>query len=128
MSRSYWFGLFLFVVASLGPWAAANAEKYELRAHKITTTVGEDGRGTVVVAVTPVAFDVRAQSWPGRALDPVLHVGDLHFRHYSFPEKGVIRFVASDAADLAEGAEVWLRFGDDQRTRVVLDSSLEVPR
>jgi hypothetical protein len=86
----------------------------------------EDGRGQLVAAVNARALDVRAESWPGRALDPELHVGGLVFREYSFPEKGVIRFVAADAALLPAGAEVAIQYGHDVSTRAVVTAALEV--
>lgn len=95
----------------------------------ITATEAEDGRGGRVVAPrAPRALDLHAPSWPGRALDPVLRVGELRFHHYSFPAKGVMRFVVDDAARLRDGDEVSLQWGDDPSTRVVLTRSLEVPR
>jgi hypothetical protein len=88
----------------------------------------EDGRGNLIEATDPRALDVRAASWPGRALDPVLHVGPLAFREYSFPDKGVIRFVAADAALLPAGAEVAIQYGHDASTRAVVTTALEVAR
>jgi hypothetical protein len=91
-------------------------------------TEGEDGRGATVPAVRPVALEVYADSWPGRALDPVLEVGDLVFRRYRHPDVGVLRFVAADADALPAGAPVFVRYEDDASTRVRATPALAVPR
>jgi hypothetical protein len=95
----------------------------------VDDTQGEDGHGQLVPAQRPVALDVLADAWPGRALDPVLYVGQvLVFRHYRHPGPGVLRFVAADADSLPSGEAVYLQWGDDQRSRVEVTSTLEVPR
>lgn len=92
-------------------------------------TEAEDGHGhTVTVLPAPRVLDLHASSWPGRALDPVLHVGDLHFHHYSFPAREVMRFVVDDVGRLPAGAEAWVQWGDDESSRIVLTRSLEVPK
>jgi hypothetical protein len=95
---------------------------------RISAARGEDGRGGIIAATDPVALDVTAERFGARALDPVLHVGVVEFVHYSFPSKNMMRFVAADAAILVPGVEVWLQWGDDTRSRVVLTRSLEVPK
>jgi len=87
----------------------------------------EDGRGARVEATQPVALDLVADGWPGRAGDPVLTVGGLHFHRYSHPSPEVLRFVAANAADLPRGAPAVLQYGDDPSTRVVVAPSVEVP-
>jgi hypothetical protein len=95
----------------------------------IAAPEAEDGRGARVTAPrAPRALDVHAKSWSGRALDPVLHVGELRFHRYTFPSKGVMRFVVDDVARLHEGDEASLRWGDDEGSKVVLTRSLEVPQ
>lgn len=88
--------------------------------------LAEDGAGGRVAAERPVAIDVTAESWPGRARDPVLEVGPLRFREYEFPAPGVIRFVAADRGLLPAGAEVAVQWGDDAASRVVVTRSLAV--
>jgi hypothetical protein len=111
------------------PAAAGKLAKPRLEITTIAAPEAEDGRGTRVVAPpAPRALDVYAEGWPGRALDPVLHVGELRFHHYTFPAKGVMRFVVDDVARLRDGDEAALQWGDDAKTRVVLTRSLEVPR
>ena len=100
-----------------------------LEVTSIDAAEGEDGRGQVVPARRPVALDVIADAWPGRALDPALHVGqELVFRRYRHPGPGVLRFVAADADALPAGEAVFLQWGDDARSRVQVSAALEVPR
>ena len=97
-----------------------------LDVHPIDETEGEDGRGNRVPAVRPVALDVRADSWPGRALDPVLEIGDLQFRRYSHPDIGVLRYVAADGGALPAGAPVSIRWRDDGSDRMPVAAALQV--
>ncbi len=75
-----------------------------------------------------VAIDLHAESWPGRALDPVLTIGQLTLTEYEHPSKQVLRFVVSDASELVAGSEVVLQYGDDIKSRVVITQALELPR
>ncbi len=107
-------------VAVAAPW---------LEITVVTATEAEDGRGGRITApAAPRGLDVHADGWRGRAVDPVLHVGTLRFHHYTFPAKGVMRFVVDDVARLRSGDEVALQWGDEVSSRVVLTPSLEVPR
>lgn len=100
-----------------------------LKVHKIAAPVAEDGNGHRVTApADPRALDLIAPSWPGRALDPVLHIGDLHFHQYRFESREIMRYVVDDAARLPAGAEVWLQWGNDESSRIVITPSLEVAR
>jgi hypothetical protein len=109
--------------------AAGRVTKPRLEITAVTAVEAEDGGGRRVAAPpAPRALDLHAVSWPGRALDPVLRVGELRFHHYTFPAKGVMRFVVDDVARLRAGDEVSLQWGDDAGTRVVVTPSLEVPR
>lgn len=101
---------------------------YELAIEPVDVRRAENGRGERVAAVAPRALIVRADSWPGRALDPVLHIGQLHFHAYDHPSKSELRYVVADVALLPAGAEAALQYGDDTRSRVVLSTALEVPR
>jgi len=116
-------------VGAMAPGAPGMVAKPRLEITAITAVEAEDGRGGRVTApLAARALDLHATSWPGRALDPVLHVGELRFRHYTFPAKGVLRFVVDDVARLRDGDEVSLLWGDDAGSRVVVTPSLEVPR
>jgi len=109
--------------------AMSMAAAKPLTISRITTLEAEDGLGHRVTSpVDPRALDVHAPAWPGRALDPVLTIGELSFHHYEFPAKGVMRFVVDDVARLHTGDEAWLQWGDDAASRVVLTHSLEVPK
>jgi hypothetical protein len=95
---------------------------------KIDAKRAEDGTGALVEATDPRALVVSADHWPGRALDPVLHIGQLHFHKYEFPSKGALRYVVADAALLTPGVEVAIQYGNDTSSRVVITPSLEVTR
>jgi hypothetical protein len=95
---------------------------------RVDAEQAEDGRGATVAAEAPVAIEIAAEAWPVRAIDPVLHVGDLVFRHYTFPRLNVLRYVAADRALLPAGAAAWIQYGDDTSSRVEVAESLEVPR
>lgn len=82
-----------------------------LRVSPVDVGEAEDGTGQIVVAVRPVAIDVLAPAWGGRALDPVLEIGGLRFHHYSHPGPGILRFVAADGDALPDG-EVAVRWGE----------------
>jgi len=87
---------------------------------------GEDGEGNTVEAANPVAIEITAEAWPVRALDPVLHVGDLTFSHYTFPRLNVLRYVVADREILPAGAEAFVQYGADPDSRVTVAESLEV--
>jgi len=88
----------------------------------------EDGLGKDIKARDPVAMDIAAEHWPTRALDPVLHLGELSFKHYTFPELNVIRYTVADRSVLKDGVGVYVQYGDDEASRVTVTESLEVPR
>ncbi len=106
--------------------APAALERPLVRAYPVEIAEGEDGRGNVVAAAQPIAVDLDARRFPPRALDPVLHVGELRFTRYSHPRPGVLRFVVADRALLPQGAEVAVQYGDDASSRVVVSGALEV--
>lgn len=97
-----------------------------VRAHAVEAEEGEDGRGDLIPATHAIAIDLDARRFPPRALDPVLHVGELRFTRYSHPRPGVLRFVVADRALLPEGAEVAVQYGEDASSRVVVAGALEV--
>jgi hypothetical protein len=88
---------------------------------------GEDGHGRLVAARAPVALDlIRDEGWPGRALDPVLHVGELTFTRYEHTSPTVLRYVAADRDALPGAAAAFVQWGDDESSRVALTPMLEV--
>lgn len=67
-----------------------------------------------------VAFDLDAHAFPPRALDPVLHVGTLALHHYEHPRVGTLRFVLAEDALPADGAPLFVQYGDDAISRTDL--------
>lgn len=115
--------------AQPGTQAAMVVASKRLVISPTTALIAEDGHGRrVTVLPQPRSLDVHAEGWAGRALDPVLHIGELHFHHYEHPAREVMRFTVDDVGRLAKGAEVWLQWGDDVSSRIVISRSLEVPR
>ena len=83
----------------------------------------EDGHGHVVAATNPVAIDLHLErGWPGRAVDPVLLVGDLRFAVYEHPEPTVMRFVMADR-DALPGGPMMLQWGEEVDSRVAIPRS-----
>jgi len=113
---------------STAPPMPRRAVVTKVEVSRIDVERAEDGRGATVAARAPIAIEITAEAWPVRALDPVLHVGDLEFRHYTFPRVNVLRYVAADAALVPAGAAAWIQYGDDDASRVEVAGSLEVPR
>ena len=95
--------------------AVLRVERVELEIEE-----AEDGLGDIVTAPRPVAVDIVATRWIGRALDPVLEVDDRRFRQYVHPGPGLIRFVLADAAWLDEAQVIAIQYGDDLKSRVPL--------
>ncbi len=82
---------------------------------------GEDGRGRTRKADAPHALVLKSDAgWPGRALDPVLHIGDLHFHDYVHVDRTTLRFVVDDVRRLGVGDAVFVQYGEETRTRVRL--------
>ncbi|MBI3210860.1 MAG: hypothetical protein HYZ37_18400 [Candidatus Solibacter usitatus] len=68
-------------------------------------------------------FEVSAEEpFPVRALDPVLHIGDYEVRDYRYGnmENTMLLFTCSEAEQLKDGAEVYLQYGNDERSRTSL--------
>jgi hypothetical protein len=93
-----------------------------LRVARVAVEVeeAEDGYGNIVTATNPIAVDIVATRWIGRALDPVLEVDGRQFRKYVHPGPGLIRFVLADAAWLDEAQSFAIQYGDDLKSRVPL--------
>ncbi len=85
----------------------------------VDAPLAEDGRGGLVTARAPVALELRREDgWPGRALNPVLYVGELRFEHYEHVDPLVLRYVAADGAALPRDADAFVQWGDDAASRV----------
>lgn len=84
---------------------------------------GEDGRGRTRKADAPHALVLKSDAgWPARALDPVLHIGDLHFHDYVHVDRTTLRFVVDDVRRLGIGDAVFVQYGEETRTRVRLSA------
>lgn len=103
------------------PFRVTAAGSATLTVDATTATEGEDGTGRLHTAKDPHALVLKSDAgWPARALDPVLHIGDLHFHAYEHVDRTTIRFVVDDVARLRPGVEVFVRYGTDESTRVRL--------
>lgn len=67
-----------------------------------------------------VAFDIDGRLVPARALDPVLHVGQLTLHAYRFPRPGLMRFELDHAQLPENGVPIYVQFGDDFEGRIQL--------
>lgn len=72
-----------------------------------------DGLGGRVLATQPIALSLGG-GWGGRALDPVLVVGQRRFTEYDFPAPGVLRYTLPDRALLGQGPILVRWAPDDQ--------------
>jgi len=97
---------------------------YKVAVTKVSVAEAEDGNGKTIPAGDARALDLTGPAFPVRALDPVLHIGALHFHAYSYPDRGVLRFVVADVRFLPTEAEVYLQYGDDVHSRIVIARSL----
>jgi len=87
----------------------------------------EDGQGNLIQPQDCVRLTARANTWPARALDPVLHLGQLHFHRYTYGEPGELIFFA-DRALLPASSPAAIHYGDDPNARFELRNRLEVSR
>ena len=71
----------------------------------------EDGYGGRIQTLNPIAVEVEATRWPGRALDPVLVIGERQFYHYSHPGPGRIRYILADTRWASASAEWHIEYG-----------------
>lgn len=108
-----------------GPLLMHNITVQNLSLVPLEPGLAEDGHGQRVAASRPIALDIRAEQWPVRALDPVLFIDSLQFKVYTHPAPGVLRFQLADRALVQGGANAWIQYGDDTRSRVELTALLE---
>jgi len=109
--------------AAEAPQQQANAvapSTRPLTLSSLTNTDAEDGAHHIAPAARAVAFDIDGRLVPARALDPVLHIGQLTLHAYRFPRPGLMRFTLDHAQLPSDGAAVYVQFGDDFEGRVVL--------
>lgn len=92
---------------------------------EVAVPMAEDGSGGVVQAPrAALAIDVTATRWPVRALDPVLHVGQIRLRRYRHVSPFVLRFVIADGASLPRDAPAFVQYGDDVGSRIDVAQAL----
>ncbi|NIS36309.1 MAG: hypothetical protein GWN73_38010 [Actinobacteria bacterium] len=73
---------------------------------------------TVVSPTGPVTIDLRREGgWPGRALDPVLTIGELVLTRYRHVDAEVLRFEGDDGV-VDVDADAWVQWGDDASSRL----------
>ena len=106
---------------------APTEERRLLTVTPIEIAEAEDGQGRVIAATNAIAFDLDARRFPPGGIDPVLHVGELDLRRYEHPRLGVLRFVCADRSLLTAGAPVFVQYGNDPSTRVVVSNGLVLP-
>jgi len=73
--------------------------------------------------VPAVEFVVTSQDrFPVRALDPVLHVGQVEVRQYRYADiaNKTLVFTLFDVQKLEDDVPVYLQYGNDKRTRTEL--------
>jgi hypothetical protein len=104
---------------------AQRIEEVQLLA--IDTAESEDGFGNLVTSTLAIAIEIQTEGWPGKAMDPVLVVGEARFTHYSHPSPTVIRFVVADPALLPAGAEAIVRYGEREVARFTLPAHGATP-
>lgn len=98
---------------------------YALKLVAVSVAEAENGREVLVPATDPRGLELSGY-FPGRALDPVLHVGDLHFHRYRYTDTGRLMFVVADVGLLKAGAEVYVQYGDNPHSRIDITASLEL--
>jgi len=81
------------------------------------------GAAAEAAKVPAVEFVVTSEDrFPARALDPVLHVGNLEVRQYRYADiaNKTLVFTLYDLGKLQDGVAVYLQYGGDARTRTEL--------
>jgi hypothetical protein len=111
-----------------GPDPRTSTAPARLSTRTIDVADAEDGRGHRVSAVRALALDVsRDEGWPARGHVPTLHVGQLQFHASETIDERTIRFIAADASALPRSATVFVQWGSDTRTRVMVSGSFAAP-
>ncbi len=82
---------------------------------------GEDGHGRTLKAPAPHALVLESDAgWLVRAVDPVLHIGDLRFHSYEHTGRRTLQFVVDRVSRLTPGESVYVQYGEDERSRIRL--------
>ncbi len=100
--------------------ARANVQA-KLLVRPIDVERGEDGRGRLLKAAAPHALVLESDAgWLVRAVDPVLHIGDLQFYDYEHTGRRTLRFIVDKVSRLTPGEAVYVQYGEDERSRIRL--------
>ena len=92
-----------------------------LSVEPIDVAEGEDGHGRIGKADAPHALVLKSDAgWPARAIDPVLHIGDLRFYDYEHVSRTTLRFVVDDVRRLGVGDAVFVQYGEETHSRIRL--------
>lgn len=106
-------------LAWVGKVHASSQAKLSVR--PIDVEHGEDGRGRALKAAAPHALVLESDAgWLVRAVDPVLHIGDLHFHSYEHTGRKTLQFVVDKVSRLKPGEAVYVQYGEEERTRIRL--------
>ena len=84
------------------------------------SALAEDGRGGQRMSPNAVAIEIETEGWPGRAMDPVLRVGEYQFTAYTHVSPTVLRYVVDGPELLPAGAEAVVHFGRQEVARFLL--------
>ncbi|MFT7518775.1 MAG: hypothetical protein ACI9MC_000907 [Kiritimatiellia bacterium] len=99
---------------------AASNHTTVVRISPAPAQLAEDGRGHQIASKNPVTVEIETDGWPGRAMEPALHVNDLRFYVYTHSSPTTLRFVVADASLLPEYADASVIYGEYEHARFVL--------
>ena len=106
--------LFVLLAAAVSGFAAFRGAAYKARHGGARA---KEGRAA---ASATIEFVVTAdEPFPARALDPVLHIGDVEVRDYRYTdmENKTLIFTSTEPDRLQDGAPVYLQYENDVSTR-----------
>jgi hypothetical protein len=114
--------LVVLALAAFVPIAFAGfrAASYTVRQASVPT--GADGSALARPALAVEFVVTSADRFPARALDPVLHVGNLELRDYRYADisNNALIFTLFEPVSLPDNVPVYLQYGNDTRTRTDL--------
>ena len=92
----------------------------QARLEWVGEALAEDGTGGKRLSGQAVHVNIEREGWPGRAMEPVLLVGQLRFNSYSHVSPTVLRYVVDGPDLLPQGAEASVRYGSHDVARFML--------
>ena len=114
--------LAVLMLAAFVPLAFAGfrAAAYTVRQASVST--GADGAALARPALAVEFVVTSADRFPARALDPVLHVGNLELLDYRYADisNNTLIFTLFEPVSLPDNVPVYLQYGNDTRTRTDL--------